>query len=378
MPRFVARFAVLLTFVAAATVAGAAEFETKAKQAILIDHETGQVLFEKNADSQMFPASMTKIMTSYLVFEQLRDDRLAMEDTLEISEKAWRMGGSKMFVEVGDSATIDELLRGIIIQSGNDASIVVAEGLSGSEEQFAELMTERARDIGMADTVFRNSTGWPDAQHVTTARDMVILAQRIIQDFPDYYGLFAEKTYTYAGIKQGNRNPLLYKELGADGLKTGHTEASGYGLTASADRNGRRLDLVINGLESVRDRSEEAEKLLNWGFREFDNYRMFSAGETVDVAQTWLGEATEVPLVLQNDLVLTLPRAARKDMKVAVVYDGPVPAPIAADQQIANLVITAPEVDTIELPLFAANAVDRRNFVGRISGALSHLVFGSN
>lgn len=355
-----------------------AQIETSAKQAILVDHETGQVLFEKNADSQMFPASMTKIMTSYLVFEQLRDGRLSMDDTLTVSEGAWRMGGSKMFVEVGDAVTIEDLLRGIIVQSGNDASIVVAEGLSGSEQRFGELMTERARDIGMPDTVFRNATGWPDEQHVTTARDMAVLARRLIIEFPDYYPLFAEKTYTYAGIRQGNRNPLLYKELGADGLKTGHTEASGFGLTASAVRSGRRLDLVVNGMESVRERSQEAEKLLSWGFREFNNYALFEAGETVGIAQVWLGDAPEVPLALAEDLTITLPRAARSDMKVAVVYDGPLPAPVAADQEVARLVITAPDAETIDLPLYATQAVGQLNFFGRIAGALSYLVFGAS
>ena len=373
-----AGIAVVAAIAVTATLALAADIETTAKQAILVDHETGQVLFEKNARGQMFPASMTKIMTSYMVFEQLRDNRLTLEDTLSISERAWRMGGSKMFVEVGDTVSIDELLRGIIIQSGNDASIVIAEGLAGSEERFAEQMTERARDLGMPDTVFRNATGWPDEQHVTTARDLVTLAGRLIDEFPDYYTMFGEKTYTYAGIRQGNRNPLLYKELGADGLKTGFTEASGYGLTASAERDGRRLDLVINGIESVRERSQEAEKLLNWGFREFNNYRLFEAGETVGVAQMWLGDAPEVALALADDLTVTLPRVARGGMKVAVVYDGPLSAPIDANQEVARLVITAPDTETLELPLFSTQAVGRLNFFGRIAGALSYLVFGAS
>ncbi len=367
-----------LAFITAAGAGHAADIDTSAKQAILIDHATGHVLFEKNARTQMFPASMTKIMTSYMVFDQLSDDRLSLDDTLSISERAWRMGGSKMFVEVGKTATIEELLRGIIIQSGNDASIVVAEGLAGSEERFAELMTETARELGMNDSVFRNATGWPDEQHVTTAHDLVILAGRLIDDFPGYYELFSEKSYTYAGIRQGNRNPLLYKELGADGLKTGHTEASGYGLTASAEREGRRLDLVINGVESVQERSEEAEKLLNWGFREFNNYPLFKAGETVGVAETWLGDAPDVPVALDTDLVVTLPRASRPEMKVTVVYDGPLSAPIAADQEVARLVVTAPDAETVELPLYATQAVGQLNFFGRITGAVSYLVFGAS
>ena len=367
---------VALTLALATTPAWS--FETKAKQAILIDFETGATLFEKNADEIMFPASMTKIMTAYLVFEALRDERLAMEDTITISEKAWRTGGSKMFIEVGKQVSVSDLLRGIIIQSGNDASVAIAEALSGSEAAFAEQMTEKAREMGMVDTIFRDATGLPDPEHVTTARDLAILAKRIIADFPDLYPMFSEKTFTFNEIRQGNRNPLLYKELGVDGLKTGFIDAAGYGLTASVKRGDRRLIMVVNGLESVRDRGDQAEKLITWGLREFDNYPLFKAGEVVEAADIWLGDAANVALILNEDLTVTLPRKARKQMKVAVTYEGPIPAPIAKGTQIASLVISGPEMTAIERPLYAGAEVGSLNFFGRIGGALSYLVFGAS
>ncbi len=356
----------------------AADYETQAKQAILLDFETGVVLFEKNSDQIMFPASMSKIMTAYLVFRELERGSLRLDDELPISEKAWRMGGSKMFVEVGKTATVEDLLRGIIIQSGNDASIVVAEAISGSEEAFADRMTETALEIGLEDTQFRNSTGWPDPDHYTTARDLAILAQRIITDFPEHYQLYSERTFTYNEIKQGNRNPLLYRDVGADGLKTGHTEASGYGLTASAEQNGRRLLMVINGLESPKVRSQEAERLMRWGFREFENYALFEAGESVDDAEIWLGEEVGVGLELSDPLTITLPRGARKDMSVKVVYDGPVPAPVQKGDELATLVITAPDAEPIERPLYAAADVGQLGTFGRLGSALRYLIFGAS
>jgi D-alanyl-D-alanine carboxypeptidase len=242
------------------------EIGLDAARVILLDFATGTVLFEKNADVPMAPASMTKIMTLYLLFQRLEDGRLALDDTLPVSQQAWRIGGSKMFVEAGTRVAVEDLIRGIVVQSGNDASIVVAEGLAGTEERFAEEMTATARRLGLTHTTFRNATGWPDPEHVTTARDLAVLAVRTIRDFPDYYHYYGERTFTYNDIRQGNRNPLLYKDMGADGLKTGHTEASGYSLTASAVRNGRRLVLVLSGPESVRARTGESAKLIDWGF----------------------------------------------------------------------------------------------------------------
>ena len=351
-------------------------YETSAKQAILVDAETGAVLMEKASDELMHPASMSKLMTVYMVFERLRDGSLKLDDTMRVSEKAWRMGGSKMFVRVDTLVTVEDLLRGVIIQSGNDASIVLAEGLASSEEAFAEAMTRRARELGMNDSVFKNATGWPDPEHLVTSRDMATLAQHVIRDYPEYYPYFAERTFTYNKIKQGNRNPLLYRGAGADGLKTGHTEQSGYGLVASAERNGRRLILVVNGLDSVNARSREAERLLDFGFREFKNYELFGDGETVDEAPVWLGEADTVPLVLEAPLTITMQRKARRNMKVVVQMDRPFPAPVKKGDRVATLVITAKDSTTIEKPLFAAQDVDRRGLIGRVTAAISHLVFG--
>ena len=357
--------------------ADARAIETKAREALLIDFNTGAVLFEKNPDARMPPASMSKIMTAYLAFERIQQGRLSLDDEIPISEKAWRKGGSKMFVEINSRVKVADILRGIVVQSGNDAAIALAEALEGSEEAFAEEMTRKARELGMDDSRFRNATGWPDPDHHMTARDLATLAKATIQNFPDFYSIYAETTFTYNKIKQGNRNPLLYKGLGADGLKTGHTSKAGYGLTASVERSGRRLILVINGLKSVRDRTRESETLIEWGFREFENYGLLKADETVETADVWLGEAAKVPLVLEQDLTLTLKRSARKKLKVSVVYDEPVPAPITRGQRIATLRIKAPNTDTIEIPLVAGQDVARLGVLRRVVAAVGYLIWGA-
>jgi len=351
--------------------------ETTALHAILIDTSTGTILMEKDADVGTAPASMSKIMVLYMLFERLADGNLTMEDTFAVSEKAWRMGGSKMFVGVNTRVTISDLLRGVIVQSGNDASIVIAEGLGGTESNFAVEMTERAAELGLTNSVFKNATGWPEEGHVMSARDIATLALRLITDFPQYYAIFAETSFTYNDIKQSNRNPLLYDFPGADGLKTGHTEASGYGLAASAVRNGRRLILILNGLESVQDRTREAERLLDWGFREFSNYTLFTEGEVVDNAPVWLGAQATVPLVIQDELTLTLSRTARRNMTVKTVYQSPIPARIEAGTELAKLVIEAPDIPSVELPLVAGADVERLGVLGRLGAAVSFLVWGA-
>jgi D-alanyl-D-alanine carboxypeptidase (penicillin-binding protein 5/6) len=351
--------------------------ETTALHAILIDTSTGTILMEKDADVGTAPASMSKIMVLYMLFERLADGNLTMEDTFAVSEKAWRMGGSKMFVGVNTRVTISDLLRGVIVQSGNDASIVIAEGLGGTESSFAVEMTERAAELGLTNSVFKNATGWPEEGHVMSARDIATLALRLITDFPQYYAIFAETSFTYNDIKQSNRNPLLYDFPGADGLKTGHTEASGYGLAASAVRNGRRLILILNGLESVQDRTREAERLLDWGFREFANYTLFTEGEVVDNAPVWLGAQATVPLVIQDELTLTLSRTARRNMTVKTVYQSPIPARIETGTELAKLVIEAPDIPSVELPLVAGADVERLGVLGRLGAAVSFLVWGA-
>ena len=354
----------------------AAAVDTEAQQFILMDAGTGMVLAEKNADEPMFPASMSKIMTLYVVFEHLADGQLDLEDTFTVSKKAWRMKGSRMFLEVNSKVTVSELLRGVIVQSGNDASIVLAEGLAGSEAGFADLMNETAVELGLADSYFTNATGWPDPDHITTARDIAELSRRIIVDFPEYYPMFAEKSYTYNGIKQGNRNPLLYRYDGADGLKTGYTQASGHGLAASAKRGEQRLVLVVNGIKGVDTRARESERLLSYGFRAFRTYVLFRAGQVVDTFDVWLGEADALPLVAESDIVLMMPRKSRKSMEVKIVADGPIAAPVEKGTRVATLVVSAPDVETHEWPLLAGASVDSLSGFGRIGAAIDALIWG--
>ena len=352
--------------------------ETSAREAYLIDYTTKTVLINKDAEVSMPPASMSKIMTAYMVFERLKDGRLSLDDKLPVSEKAWRKGGSKMFVEVGKEISIHDLLRGIIVQSGNDACIVVAEGLAGSEENFALEMTAKAREIGMENSTFANATGWPDPGQRMTAKDLAILADRIITDFPEFYDVYSEKSFTWSGITQGNRNPLLYKNLGSDGLKTGHTEEAGYGLTASAKQGERRIIMVLNGMGSTKERAEESARLVSWAFREFDNFELFKAGETVDTADVWLGKEKTIDLVPEEDLLLTLPRNAKNKMTATVNYVGPIQTPIEKGERLGTLTIAAPEIDTVEIPLVAANSVEREGGFSRIVSALNYLIFGKS
>jgi D-alanyl-D-alanine carboxypeptidase (penicillin-binding protein 5/6) len=350
--------------------------ETDAKQAVVIEFNTGAILYQKDADTVMYPASMTKIMTAYLLFERLKNGSLSLEDTFRVSERAWRKGGSKMFVKVGDLVSVEDLIRGIIVQSGNDATIVVAEGVGGSENAFADLMTEKARDLGMTQTTFRNASGWPDRDHVTSARDLAILAERTIRDFPEFYHYYSELSFKYNKIKQSNRNPLLYKNMGSDGLKTGYTEASGYGLTASALRNGRRLIIVASGFDSVKARAAGGERLIDWGFRHWNNYELFAGDEKVADAQVWLGDADSVPIVIKQPLVITIPRKSRNKLKVTVAYESPISAPIEAGAQVAKLIVTAPDIETIEIPLYAGAGVGQLGPVGRLGEAFRYLVWG--
>lgn len=368
---------ILICLVAAVGLsAPLAAFEISAREAILVDETTGTILYQKNADAPTEPSSMTKLMTVYLLFEKLASGTLTLEDTLPVSEKAWRKGGSKMFVEVGDSVMVEDLLRGIVVQSGNDASIVVAEGLSGSEGEFGDLMTQRARELGMNDTTFRNSSGWPEEGHVTTVTDLALLASRTIRDFPQYYHYYAETEFTYNDIHQTNRNPLLYSGVGADGLKTGYTRAAGYGLTASAVRGDRRLVLAVNGFESATARARESQAIIEWGFREYDAYHLLGAGDEVGTARVWLGDSDTVPLVLADDLVVTLPRASRDSLAVRIIYEGPVPAPIEEGQEIARLVIEAPDLNTVEKPLLAGHDVGKPSLLLRMATVLGYLIFG--
>lgn len=351
--------------------------ETQAKHTLILEVDTGTVLLDKGADERMPPASMSKIMTAYVVFDMLKQGRAKLEDELPVSERAWRLQGSKMFVPIGGRISIDDLLKGVIIQSGNDACLVLAEGLAGSEEAFVDLMNQKAQAIGLKDSHFANVSGLPDPNHYMTARDLATLAIRTIKDFPEYYHYYGDTEYEFNNIKQGNRNPLLYKGMGADGLKTGHTEEAGYSLTASVKREDRRIILVLGGLPTMKARAQESERLIDWAFREFNDYRLFAAGDKVDDGDVWLGSAAKVPLTVSHDLVVTLPRRARKDMKVTAEYDRPIAAPITQGQTVGKVIVTAPELPSTEAPLVAAAGVDRMDPLGRIATLAGYLVWGN-
>jgi serine-type D-Ala-D-Ala carboxypeptidase (penicillin-binding protein 5/6) len=351
--------------------------DTEATHALIVEVDTGAVLLDKSADERMPPASMAKMMTVYTVFTLLRDGKAKLTDELPVSEAAWRTGGSKMFVPLGGRVSIDDLLHGAIIQSGNDACVVLAEGLAGSVPAFVDLMNEKAKKIGLKDSHFANVDGLPDPNEWMTARDIATLAIHTIKDFPEFYKLYSQLDFTYNNIKQGNRNPLLYKNMGADGLKTGHTEEAGYSLAASVVRGDRRIVMVLGGLPTMKARAEESERLADWAFREYGNYRLFAAGDKVDDAQVWLGTEARVPLTVGKDLVVTLSRKARKEMQVALEYDSPIPAPVAKGAQVGKIVVSAPDAPPQEVPLVAAAAVPRMDAIGRIATLAGYLVWGN-
>ncbi|MEE2662148.1 MAG: D-alanyl-D-alanine carboxypeptidase family protein [Pseudomonadota bacterium] len=369
----------LSVFVSTITVgfsATAQTIKTTARSAYIMDLSTGSVLLSKNADLALPPASMSKLMTIYIVFELIKNRSLSLKDKFIVSKKAWRKGGSKMFVKIGDQVTISDLLRGIIIQSGNDACIVIAEGISGSEKAFAILMTQKAQELGLVNSTFSNATGWPHPKQLMSARDLGTLSTLMIKKFPQLYKIFAEKTFRYNQIKQGNRNPLLYRNIGADGLKTGHTKAAGYGLTASAIRNGRRIILVLNGMKSVRQRSVESLRLMEWAFRAFMPITLFKKSEEVTQADVWLGNTAKVPLMVSDDIKITLPVATANKLKATVIMENPVAAPIKKGEKLATLKITAPGIQTKEVELVAGREVRQLGFIGRLGAAIKHVLWG--
>jgi len=370
-------FTAVVLILGLAYSSSAVAYDTSAKHAFLIDFDTNQVLFEKNADVLMPPASMSKIMTAYLAFEELKSGRLKLEDKILISENAWRKGGSKMFVQVNDEVAVSDILRGIIVQSGNDAAIALAEHLQGSEEAFAYKMTKRARDLGLKKAKFKNATGWPDEEHKITARELGLLAKLTIMNFPDLYPIYAEKSFTFNNIKQGNRNPLLYDGSGSDGLKTGRTRAAGYGLTASVSKAGRRLVMVLNGMKSSSERKREARKLIEWGFREFDNYKIFEKGEIVTDIDVWLGKDKRLSAFIKEKTILTVRRMDSEKVKTTVHYEEPLAAPIKQGQIVGKLKIKVPNQTLREYPLFAKQSIEKLGFWGRIMAAVDYLVWGA-
>jgi len=364
------------------TPATAQQMATPAKHAILLDASTGSILFEKDADEPFPPASMSKLMTVYLAFDAIKQGTMRLDDEVVVSDEAWRNWnnrGSTMFLRARDVVTVADLLRGIIVLSGNDACVVLAEHMAGSQSVFAEWLNAKATELGLTGSHFVNANGWPADGHVMTARDLATLSMHLVNDFPDLYPMFAEREYLYKNFDRNkyNRNPLLGRFAGADGLKTGHTEEAGYGLAASAERDGRRLVLVVAGLNSMNERMRESSRLMQYGFRNFSHYPLFKAGETVDYAEVWLGEDKTVPMVVGEDVALTMSRLQRAQMKVSVEYTNPAPAPIAKGDQLGELVIEMPDRPVLRLPLLAGQAVEEVGGFGKIGAAFEYLIFGS-
>jgi len=365
----------------AAPGASAATIDTAAPYAVLVDYDTDTVLFEKEADTPMAPASMSKLMTMAVVFEELRQGRVSLDDEFQISEKAWRTGGaasggSTMFAPLNSSVKLRDLIRGVIIQSANDACIAIAEGMYGSEEGFVQQMNRRAKEIGLTKSRFKNTTGLPDPEHRMTARDLATLARHIIEVYPEHYKLYSEPEFTWNKVRQQNRNPLLSQNIGVDGLKTGHTSESGYGLVSSAVRNGQRLILVVNGLNSMRARAEESRRLLDWGFRAFERIVLYSEGEKVTEARVFGGEKGGVALAARGNIAVLVPKGETKDFRARVVYDGPVPAPVKQGQAIGRLQVSNGGTVVMERELYAAEAVEMGSMPQRAFDAVTELVLG--
>ncbi|HZH12632.1 MAG TPA: D-alanyl-D-alanine carboxypeptidase family protein [Microvirga sp.] len=338
--------------------ARAQTFQTSAPTAILMDAESHAVLFEKNADDLTAPASMAKTMTAEVVFSEIRNGRLNFDSTFTISENAWRKGGSgsggsSMFAQVNSTVRLEDLLRGLIVQSGNDAAIAIAEGVAGTEESFAKLMNERARAIGLTKSTFRNATGYGHPEQKVTVRELAKLAIHIIETYPDLYKIFGEREFTWNKIRQQNRNPLLTMDLGADGLKTGNIDEAGYGLIGSAVQNGQRLVVVVNGLKTAKDRANEARKLLDWGFRAFEARQLFTEGQVVGEAQVYGGSKRSLPLVSKKAVRVLVPRGDGERVTARIIYTGPLKAPIQKGAEVARLQVNRGEMLALEMPLYA-------------------------
>ncbi len=358
-----------------ATASVRADIITPSEYVMIMDYDTGKVLYEKNADVPMKPASMAKMMTVYLAFKQIKEGSLRLDDKFIVSEKAYRKGGSRTFVEVGKQVSVSDLLRGVIVQSGNDAAIVIAEGLAGTEDAFAEEMTSQAKKLGMENSVFGNSTGWPDEVTMTTAHDLAILARSIIRDFPDLYKIYSETSFTYNNIKQNNRNPLLYSLDYADGLKTGHTNASGYGLTASAVRDGMRIILVVNGLSSMKERRLESTRLMDLSFRLFQKYELLNSDEVVVNAPVWLGEEESVPLTVEETVTAVLDKKSHSKLTRRTELQDTINAPVVKGQQLGEVILTIDGIDE-RFPLVATKDIPELPFHRRIGAFFKQLIFG--
>ena len=351
--------------------------ESIAKTALVIDLSTNEILLEKNSTEKTYPSSMTKMMTALVAFEKIKDGSLSLDQEFLISKKAWKMGGSKMFIEVDKRVSVYDLLLGVVVQSGNDASIAIAEGISGSEEIFAIEMNNLGKKIGLTGSNFTNSSGWPDDNHYTTAEDLAKVAQYTIENHYELYQMYKISDFTYNGIKQDNRNPLLYTFEGADGFKTGYTEAAGYGLVGSAERGDRRLILVLNGLESSKSRAQESLRLMDWGFNNFQLVDFYKKNEVIQEVDTWLGKEDKVDLVALEDISVSIPKAQLSSAKVTVLVEEPIATPIKIGDQIAKLQISFADKQ-VDFPLYSGENIDQKNFFSRIFSAIYYIILGSN
>lgn len=373
--------AAFLCVMGLASSASAQLFETRAQQAFMIDADTGTVLFSKDPDALIPPASLAKLMTMEVVFNALKTGRLTLQEEFFVSENAWRTGGamsggSTMFAEVRSSISLENLIQGVIVQSANDGCIIIAEGMAGSEENFAQLMTERAREIGMTRSVFKNSTGLPAEGQVVTVRELAMLAHHIWTEYPDYYAYYAQPEFTWNKITQRNRNPLLRMNIGADGMKTGFTEESGYGIVGSVARDDRRLFVALSGMESDAVRAEEARKILDWGMRAFDKYQVFAADEIVGEAKVYGGAKGGVGLRSNGPISLFVPLTNRERLVARIVYDGPVIAPVEEGARVGTLKVWIGDAMSQETPLYAAESVDTGKLHQRALDAIEELAIG--
>ena len=348
--------------------------ETKADSAIILDVNSNTILFEKNADERQGPASMSKLMLIYIVFERLQNKTLTIDQEFLVSKKAWKFGGSKMFVNIGDMVSVENLLKGIIVQSGNDACVVLAEGLSGTEENMVDEMNEKAVEIGLTNSNFQNVTGWPHEEHYMSSKDIAYLSKLIITNFFEYYYLFAINEFTYNNIKQFNRNKLISLD-GYDGLKTGRTSQSGYGIVASAKRENRRIVSVVNGLNSEKERINETKKLVNWSFREFVNYDLYKSGDSIQFAKVWLGKEPFVPLVSNEDLSVTIKKKNLDKFKIKLVYETPIVSPIKKGDKLAELQLI--EGDNVKIKnIYSGKDIDKVSRFYRSFSIINYLLFG--
>ncbi|GAB3093959.1 D-alanyl-D-alanine carboxypeptidase family protein [Pseudomaricurvus hydrocarbonicus] len=348
---------------------------------LLIDADTGKVIIEHNADEQLPPASLTKMMTSYIVSSEIEEGRLQDEDLVRISDNAWRKGGSAsgsstMFLNPRTEVPVIDLMRGVIIQSGNDASIALAEHVAGDESAFADVMNQQATLLGMNHTTFKNATGWPQEGHLTTARDLSILAKALINDFPDHYKLYSEKYYEYNGHNQANRNKLLFRDSSVDGLKTGHTNEAGYCLVASAKKDGMRLISVVMGTRSMNARAVESQKLLSYGFRYFETHKLYDAGNELSKSRIWGGRQKEVSIGVKDDLFLTIPRGSAEELDAQMHIDEVIKAPVTQGQELGNLTVVLDDETLVDVPLVAIEAVEQAGFFARLWDSIKLFILG--